>query len=46
MDEAKKAEINLNIAIVCLYTALPSWHGAAYISSLMLKYFPSIIEQA
>ena len=32
---------DVNVAIIALYTVIPTWHGAADISRLMLKYFPS-----
>ena len=37
----KNSNLDLNVAIIALYTVVPSWHGAADISRLMLKYFPS-----
>jgi len=36
----KNSNLDLNVAIIALYTVVPSWHGAADISRLMLKYFP------
>jgi hypothetical protein len=36
-----KSKFNLNVGIVAIYTVIPTWHGAADISRLMLKYFPS-----
>ena len=37
----KNSNLDLKVAIIALYTVVPSWHGAADISRLMLKYFPS-----
>ena len=36
----KKSYLDTNIAIIALYTVIPSWHGAADISRLLLKYLP------
>ena len=40
MVSNNKKKSNRNAAIVCLYTALPTWHGAADISRLMFRYLP------
>tara|TARA_B100000427_G_C15514110_1_gene597479 strand:- start:1164 stop:2291 length:1128 start_codon:yes stop_codon:yes gene_type:complete len=37
----KKKLYDSNVAIVSFFTALPSWHGAADLTSLMFKYFPA-----
>ena len=40
--QSKKFSFNdSNVAIISLYTALPSWHGAADITRLVLKYLPT-----
>ena len=40
MQSKKFSFHDSNVAIISLYTALPSWHGAADITRLVLKYLP------